>query len=215
MRFAPLGDSAVTVVLGEGISRELSNDVMRFASALSSASINGLIEVVPSYASLALYYNPLQVAYAELVAQIRAVSAMPLAVDSTGGPTFSRTVRIPVRYDGEDLAEVAERTGHTRDEVIALHAGRQYHAYVIGFVPGFAYLGELDASLVLPRRSAPRKRVPPGAVAIAEAQTGIYPFFTPGGWHLIGSTMQRMFDPTAAEPALLRIGDRVVFDPIV
>ncbi len=214
MKFEPLGDSAITVLLGDGISRQLSADVLSFADALRSESIDGVIEVVPAYASVALYYDPLEISYKDLMDHLRALRDRFRASRPHADVSTARTVRISVRYDGEDLTEVADRTGHTRDEVIALHAQREYRVYVVGFVPGFAYLGELAPSLVLPRRPVPRKRVPAGAVAIAEAQTGIYPFSTPGGWHLIGTTTQKMFDPSAAEPALLRVGDRVIFEPV-
>ncbi len=213
IRYVPLGDSAINVVLGEGISRPLSGDVLRVSDALRAASLEGVSEVVPAYASLGIFYDPLKVRFGELLERVQPVVETARADGPDVGSRMARTIRIPVRYDGEDLAEVAERTGHTRAEVIALHSGREYYVYVIGFVPGFAYLGELDASLALPRRSAPRKRVPPGSVGIAEAQTGIYPFATPGGWHLIGRTDLRMFDAGRAEPALLAVGDRVVFEP--
>jgi KipI family sensor histidine kinase inhibitor len=169
-------------------------------------------EVVPAYASFAVFYDPLIAAYLRLVDSLRGVIPTSdfISADSAGG----RVVRIPVRYDGEDLAEVARVTSHTVDEVIELHSSRTYYAYVIGFVPGFAYLGEIDSSLVMPRRAAPRKRVPQGSVAIAETQTGVYPFATPGGWHLLGTTDVRMFDPDRAEPALIHVGDSVIFEPV-
>jgi len=213
-RYAPLGDSAITVVLGNGISRELSRRVLTVAEDLSSATVDGLVEVVPAYASLAVFYDPRRVNYSALLLQVSAIverQRRQLGELPTGN---ARTIRIPVRYDGEDLRDVAEKTGYTPEEVVALHSARDYHVYVIGFVPGFAYLGELDPSLVLPRRSTPRKRVPPGSVAIAEAQTAVYPFSTPGGWHLIGTTDAQMFDPHADEPSLLRVGDTVRFDVI-
>jgi KipI family sensor histidine kinase inhibitor len=213
-RFVPLGDSAVTIVIGEGISRELSREVLRLAEALRSASIAALAEVVPAYASLTLFYDPLAVTYDELLEKVRPVVERSRAGRGSANSEPGRTIHIPVRYDGEDLAEVAERTGHTTDEVVSLHSSREYHVYIVGFVPGFAYLGELHPSLVLPRRSVPRKRVPAGSVAVAEAQTGIYPFPTPGGWHLIGRTDVQMFDAASKEPALLRVGDRVIFDPV-
>jgi len=124
----------------------------------------------------------------------------------------SRVHHIRVRYDGEDLDEVARRTQLTTAEVVSIHIAALYRVFVIGFVPGFAYLGPLDARLALPRRDSPRKRVPPGSVAIAERQTGIYPSATPGGWHIIGSTTERMFDPSRLEPSLLSVGDRVKFE---
>ena len=215
-RYLPLGDSAITIVVGEGISREVSAEVMRLRRAVMDSNIDGVLDVVPSYATLTAYYDPIRVQYDLLASRLRNVIAA--ARDGRKGfpanDEKGRTVRIPVRYDGEDLAEVAARTGLTHDRIVQLHTSREYHVYVIGFVPGFAYLGELDDALVLPRRATPRKRVPAGSVAIAEAQTGIYPFSTPGGWHLIGTTSTRMFDQSAAEPALLSVGDTVIFDPI-
>jgi inhibitor of KinA len=212
-RYVSLGDSAITVVLGQGISRSLSDEVLRVTDALRSASIEGVTEVVPAYSSLGIFYDPLEVGIDQLLEKTKPVVDRARVAEKNAGSQEARTIRIPVRYDGDDLAEVAERTGHTTEEVVALHSEREYHVYVIGFVPGFAYLGEIDPSLTLPRRSTPRKRVPAGSVAIAEAQTGVYPFATPGGWHLIGRTDVRMFDPHRAEPALLRVGDRVVFEP--
>lgn len=189
---------------------------MRLTRAVVDANIDGVLDVVPSYATLAAYYDPIRVQYDRLVSRLRSVFA-EVRDGRTGCPADEekrRTVRILVRYDGEDLADIAARTGLTHDRIVQLHAAREYHVYVIGFVPGFAYLGELDDALVLPRRATPRKRVPAGSVAIAEAQTGIYPFSTPGGWHIIGTTSTKMFDPSAVEPALLSVGDTVIFEPI-
>lgn len=209
-----LGDSAITVALGEGISRELSGEVAHLSHALAASDIEGILDIVPSYASLAVYFDSRRVAYNDLTTSLRDAVAQARArissveIDSQDG----KTIRIPVRYDGEDLADVAERTGLSRDRIVDLHTSREYRVYVIGFVPGFAYLGELDEALVLPRRATPRKRVPAGSVAIAETQTGVYPFSTPGGWHLLGTTRETMFDPAAAEPARLHVGDTVIFE---
>jgi inhibitor of KinA len=216
LEYLPLGDSAITIVVGEGISRELSAEVIRLTRAVANAKIDGVHDIVPSYATFAVYYDPGQVGYEKLSNTLRATIAQ--AGERTAAPSpqagQNRTIRIPVRYDGEDLIDVAARAGLTRDRVVELHSSREYHVYVIGFVPGFAYLGELDNALVLPRRAAPRKRVPAGSVAIAEAQTAVYPFSTPGGWHLIGTTSLAMFDPVADDPSLLRVGDRVIFEPV-
>ncbi|HEX9167224.1 MAG TPA: 5-oxoprolinase subunit PxpB, partial [Gemmatimonadales bacterium] len=127
-------------------------------------------------------------------------------------PEPGREWVIPVRYDGPDLEWVAARTGLNPDEVVRRHSARLYTVYLLGFVPGFAYLGELDPTLVLPRRSTPRQRVPAGSVAIAGAQTAVYPLATPGGWHLIGQTTLRLFDPEREPPALLAAGDTVRFE---
>jgi inhibitor of KinA len=214
--YLPLGDSAITVVVGDGISRDLSAEVTRLTRAVTNAKFDGVIDVVPSYASFAVYYDPRRVGYEKISNSLRETIAQAADRNASSSPQVDekRTIRIPVRYDGDDLTDVAARTGLTRDRVVELHSSREYHVYVIGFVPGFAYLGELDNSLVLPRRDAPRKRVPAGSVAIAEAQTAVYPFSTPGGWHLIGTTSLAMFDPTADEPALLRVGDSVIFEPV-
>ena len=215
LEYLPLGDSAITIIVGKGISRELSAEVTRLARAVTNAKIDGVADVVPSYASFTVYYDHRVAGYERIATTLRKT----VADASEGNASLAeqghdkRTIRIPVRYDGEDLGDVAIRTELTRDRVIELHSSRQYHVYVIGFVPGFAYLGELDNALVLPRRAAPRKRVPAGSVAIAEAQTGVYPFSTPGGWHLIGTTPVAMFDTSADEPALLRVGDTVIFEP--
>jgi KipI family sensor histidine kinase inhibitor len=211
-RYVPLGDSAITIVLGEGISRSLSDEVLRVTDELRSASVDGITEVVPAYASLGIYYDALELGHDELLQRVKPIVERTRAGGSKIRSQPGKTIRIPVRYDGDDLAEVADRTGHTTAEVIALHSGREYYVYVIGFIPGWAYLGELDPSLALPRRSTPRKRVPAGSVGIAETQTGVYPSATPGGWHLIGRTDVKMFDPNRAEPALLRVGDRVLFE---
>lgn len=212
IRYTPLGDSAITVALGEGISRSLSAEVLRVAEGLRAASLVGVTEIVPAYASLGVFYDPLRVNFDELRDRLRPVVEKSRDAPTTTASSPTRTIRIPVWYNGEDLPDVAERTGHTVEQVIEVHSSREYYVYVIGFVPGWAYLGDIDSSLVLPRRSTPRKRVLAGSVAIAEGQTGVYPFETPGGWHLIGRTDTKMFDAERTEPALLRVGDRVVFE---
>jgi len=214
-RYSPLGDSAVTIRLGDVISRELSARVFRVAEALCDAALDGVVDIVPSYGCIGVFYDPIRVKFAELLSQLRPI--VDQTRKSASGESESMrgsVIRIPVLYDGADLGEVAARSGYSEDEVVRLHAEREYHVYVIGFVPGFAYLGELHPALVLPRRATPRAHVPGGSVAIAEAQTGVYPFSTPGGWHLIGTTNAKMFDAAARNPALLRVGDRVVFEPV-
>lgn len=210
-QISPLGDSAVTLTLGEGISEELSERVVREAQAIKGGEILGVTDVVPAYATVTVHYDPMRIGYADLRSRLLALvfPGTPTAVSN--GSIRSHTIK--VRYDGEDLADVAARTGMTKSDVIEVHSATEYRVFVIGFVPGFAYLGVLDPRLVLPRRGSPRKRVPAGSVAIAEAQTGIYPAETPGGWHLIGTTDVRMFDPSRADPALFAVGDRVRFVP--
>jgi inhibitor of KinA len=205
---APLGDTAVTLTFGEGISEALSTRVVRAAAAIRDAGIAGVTDVVPSYAALVVHYRPLTIGFHDLKDRLRSMS-IPEG-PSTGEPRREHV--IPVRYDGVDLEDVARKLDLTTEEVVSIHSSASYRVFVIGFVPGFAYLGTLDRRLVLPRRESPRKRVPAGSVAIAEAQTGVYPSETPGGWHIIGSTSTRMFDAMRNPPALLSAGDTVRFE---
>lgn len=207
---APLGDSIITVTLGEGMSEDLSTLVVSQARAIESAELMGVTDVVPSYASLGVYYDPFTINFPDLRDRLETVLSTAARTDSV--TVEPRTHLIRVRYDGEDLDEVARQTGLTTQEVVRIHSGRQYRVYVLGFVPGFAYLGTLDERLSLPRRSSPRKQVPPGSVAIAELQTAIYPSATPGGWHLIGRTDVKLFDPDSETPSLFRVGDKVRFE---
>ena len=206
-----MGDTALTVRFGSAIDRDLNAIVVAHTISLSNARLPGVTDVVGAYASLSVHYNPITIGFRELRGLVLEIvtDAVPDAA-----ATSQRIHRIPVRYNGEDLDDVAVRTGLTRDDIIKIHSSVEYRAWVIGFVPGWAYLGPLDNRLVLPRRESPRTRVPPGSVAIAEAQTGVYPSATPGGWHLIGTTEMRMFDPAQSPPSLLAVGDRVKFEPI-
>ena len=211
----PLGDTAVTVTPKVDIIGLMSSTILMEAYEIEKSRIPGVTDVVPSYETVTVHYDPLRIGFfdlkSSLLSQGRSGPKLPggFSIMVPGG--IQSTVEIPVRYNGEDLDEVARRTGLTTDEVIRIHRAPTYRVLVIGFVPGFAYLGQLDSRLVLPRRESPRKRVPPGSVAIAEAQTGIYPSATPGGWHIIGTTTAKLFDPAAERPATLVVGDQVQF----
>ena len=208
---SPLGDRGVTVTFGEGISLDLSERVVRHAHAVRAAAIRGVIDIVPSYASLGIFYEPLEISFADLSNQLAVVLADDR--EEQDQQADGRVFEISVTYDGEDLDDVCRRTRLRRDEVIRIHSEREYRVLVVGFVPGWAYLGQLDPRLIVPRRESPRKRVKAGSIAIADAQTGVYPSETPGGWNLIGTTTQKMFDPMRDPPALLSVGDRVKFVP--
>jgi len=202
----PLGDRALTIRLGDRMDAELAALARGLAARLRG--LPGVQEAVPGYATVTLFYDPAGVDYHTLRATVTPMLTPGLA---PSGNAVEHV--IPVRYDGPDLQEVAQQTGIAVAEVIQRHHARVYTVYLIGFVPGFAYLGELDPALELPRRDQPRTRVPAGSVAIAGRQTGIYPLQTAGGWHLIGHTNTPMFDPLANPPALLAAGDRVRFVP--
>jgi len=211
-RIEPLGDSALLLVLGEGTNPALAVRTAALAAHLRAASLPGVFEIVPAYGSLAVFFDRLT-AEADRLAERLVQTAG--AFEARGAPLgHGRPIHvIPVRYDGPDLAEVGERTGLVPMEVVRRHTEPVYDVYFLGFVPGFAYLGPVDPALVLPRRPTPRRRVPAGSVAIAGAQTGVYPLETPGGWHLIGRTDVVLFDPQRNPPNLLAAGDRVRFSP--
>lgn len=203
----PLGDSALLIRLDPRTARERAAQAL--AAELLRNPAPGVHDVSIAYDTVAIYFDPLATEY-EVVARdaLDRVPSLPSAERLQGA---SRTIKVV--YDGPDLDEVAARTVLTRDEVIRLHSAPEYEVHAVGFVPGFAYLGDIDERLVLPRRSAPRPRVPAGSVAIAGRQTAVYPFATPGGWHLIGRTEEKMFDPTRTPPSLLSAGARVRFEP--
>ena len=212
----PLGEAAWTVALGDTVDLELHRRVTDLAERIGAADFVGVIEIVPAYAAVTVFFDP-HVANADVLreslAQLAATQFDLLSARPPDLPSSDHLITIPVRYDGPDLAHVAKETGLSEAEVIRRHAEPEYRVYLLGFAPGFAYLGDLDPALVLPRRNAPRTRVPAGTVAIGGAQTGVYPLATPGGWHLIGTTSLKMFDPAREPAALLRVGDRVRFQP--
>lgn len=203
-RIEPLGDAALLVQLGQRVDTALNSRALALASALKRR--RDVREAVPGYASVAVHYDPEQVTYKGLAGAIaRLVDAKPAPAPP------GRLHRIPVVYDGPDLLYVTTELGLTVQELIRLHTEPSYRCFMIGFTPGWAYLGPLPERLRLPRRSVPRTHVPPGSVAIAGAQTGVYPLSTPGGWHLLGRTPVKLFLPESDPPCLLRPGDRVRF----
>ncbi|MES2359626.1 MAG: 5-oxoprolinase subunit PxpB [Gemmatimonadota bacterium] len=202
-----LGDDALLVTFARTISWDVGVRVRTAARRIRDTQLSSVTDVVPAYTTLAVYFDSRAVSFATVSAEV----ANLIGDANAASDDSSTLIEIPVRYDGPDLAEVAERTGLAQDELIEKHCSRTYRAYMTGFAPGFTYLGDLDEALVLPRRTNPRVRVPAGSVAIAGAQTAIYPLVTPGGWHLIGTTSMAMFDPTRDPPALVRAGDSVRF----
>ncbi len=215
MTLSPLGDSAVVVALGTGLDETALTRVRAVAEALEQEKPAGVVDVVPAFASVTVFYDAAHCgSYAQLCAEIQACAAR---AEATMVSQRTRVLEISVCYGGEggpDLAEVAARAKLSVEQVIAQHSGAEYLVHAIGFAPGFAYLGGLPTALHTPRRATPRTSVPAGTVGIGGAQTGVYPLVTPGGWNLIGRTPLRMFDALRVEPALLRTGDRVKFRAI-
>lgn len=210
--YLPCGDSGLTIEFGRTISPEINAAVLELDRRLAAAAIPGVIEAVPTYRSLFVQYDPLQLGHDELVAALDGMVGTGPAAAAEGTHW-----RVPVAYGGahgEDLAAVAERTGLAPDEVVAMHAGAVYRVYMIGFIPGFTYLGGLPDALHLSRRTDPRLSVPAGSVAIGGIQTGICPMVMPSGWHLLGRTPLTLFRLDRDPPVLFATGDRISFVPI-
>lgn len=212
IRFLHCGDCAVTVEFGNAIDAAMNQSVHRFAKAVESLGHPGVLEVVPTYRSATVHYDPLVLPHSQLLKLLE-----PLAQLDTTQSAPSEIIEIPVLYGGEmgpDLQEVADHCGLTPQEVIALHSAPVYGIFMLGFTPGFPYLGGMDAQLTTPRRAEPRVCIPAGSVGIAGAQTGVYPIQSPGGWQLIGRTPLRLFDPSRSQPILLQAGQGIRFVPI-
>lgn len=208
--FRLLGDRGLLVEIGDEISREINNKVRIMNLMVRQFSIEGIIETIPTYRSLLIVYNPLILPLERLKEKIRELEE---GVQDIKLPE-PRLIRIPVLYGGSygpDLEFVANYHHISQDEVIRLHCNTTYFVYMIGFMPGFPYLGELPEELATPRLKTPRLSVPKGSVGIAQRQTGIYPMDSPGGWQIIGRTPVELFDPNQEPPSLLQIGDLVQF----
>lgn len=210
VRFLPAGDRALVVEFGNEIAPAIHARVRALTQALQVRPIRGVVEVVPTYRSLLVYFDPMQVDPAALeqalLDRIRQREALQL-------PQPTVTV-IPVCYGGEfgpDLPFVCEHTGLSADEVIRIHTGRDYLIYMLGFTPGFPYLGGMDERIAAPRLESPRTKIPAGSVGIAGRQTGVYPVESPGGWRIIGRTPIKLYDPYREPPALLEPGNYVRF----
>ena len=208
-----MGDRALLVELGEGISPLINKKVRELFLAIERHEIEGVMELVPAYRSLLITYDPLKITLPGLK---ESINHLKETMDRTQIPE-PRTLRVPVVYDGKygpDLQWVARYHKITSEEVIRLHTGSTYQVYMIGFTPGFAYMGELSDTIATPRKETPRTTVPRGSVGIAQRQTGVYPAESPGGWQIIGRTPLRLFDPAKWPPTPVEMGDLVKFFPI-
>jgi len=208
--FLVIGDRGLLIEFGDEISPETNQKVRAMALAIKTAAIEGIMEAVPTYRSLLVVYNPLIVSIEDLKKRLKLLEEK---LPQTLFPEPKLT-RLPVVYGdlyGPDFHYVAEYCHISREEVIQLHCSKPYLIYMIGFMPGYPYMGDLPEALVTPRLKTPRLSVPAGSVAISQKQTGIYPMESPGGWQIIGRTPVRLFDPEKDPPALLRMGDLVQF----
>ncbi len=211
----PCGDHAITIELGDSIDVAVNNKVISLFNHLKSEPVEGVKDIIPSYHTVTVVYDLLLLKkkHAFVFQQMhdwlyRSAEACSAVI------THARQVRIPVYYDTSytaDISFIAEQHGLSADEVISIHASKTYRVYLIGFLPGFAYMGTVDPRIATPRKTSPRVLVPAGSIGIAGEQTGIYPFDSPGGWQLLGQTPLSIFDITKPQPCLLQPGDEVQF----
>lgn len=211
-RIEPFGDQGIMVELGEGIGLETHRKVMSLATFLDDHPPAWMRECIPAFATVAIFFDPFQ-SYDFIYEDLSKI-LVSLAV---GELKQQRLIEIPVCYGldyGPDLEEVAHHNKLTPEEVIYFHSTGEYLVYMIGFAPGFPYIGGMPEEIAAPRRSSPRMKIPAGSVGIGGKQTGVYPLETPGGWQLIGRTPLKLFLPNADQPSLLQAGDRIRFKAI-
>jgi KipI family sensor histidine kinase inhibitor len=207
----PLGDSAAVIEFGDEISLATNLRVQALASLLEKFTPHAIVECLPAYSTLTIYYDPLLLTYNEVERWLNQ------NVEDITQNLQPRVIQVPVVYGGEfgpDLDFVAQYHNLTTDEVIRIHSEREYHVFMLGFTPGFPYLGEVDERIATPRLDSPRLHVPAGSVGIAARQTGIYPIESPGGWRIIGRTSLKLFDLDRDPPFLIGAGDKVKFIPV-
>ena len=214
MKIEIAGENALILYFSDQVNDESSAQIQAMTQALDAKVGNGIIDLVPSYASLLVIYDD---DIYEYYAMCQLLTDMAKQLGNQDDQGEGKLITLPVYYGEEaapDLEELAQKAGLTTDQVIDIHQGQIYRAYAIGFAPGFAFLGQVDERIAMPRKSTPRKAVPKGAVAIADRQTAVYPSVSPGGWNLIGLCPVLMFDPDKTPSMPLETGDRVQFQAI-
>jgi len=208
------GDTSLAVIFGDEISEEMNVRVRTFDAAVAGTGIAGIYETVPTYCTVTIHYAPEVIRFNELKSRLIEMLESDTASEDIG---VADVIEIPVLYGGEygpDLDFVAEHNGLTPAEVIEIHSRPEYLLYMLGFTPGFPYLGGMDERIATPRLTSPREKIPAGSVGIAGKQTGVYPMDTPGGWQIIGRTPVPLYNPHAEQPILLDAGMHVKFIPV-
>ena len=217
-RILPANDSSILIEFGDSIDYSINAQVYALQTEIENSNfVDAVIETIPSYRSLLVEYDVGTLNYGDIRDQVSVLVERTTVMEATISDQASELHQIPVAYGGElgpDLETVAEHAGLDVEEVIAIHSGTDYHVFMLGFAPGFPYLGGMDERIACPRLSTPRTRVPAGSVGIAESQTGVYPNESPGGWQLIGRTPIALFDVDADPPAAMLPGTQVNFVPI-
>ena len=213
IRILTAGDSSILIEFGKEISPEINRKISATVQMMKEQLIEGVVDVIPAFCSLLINYDPRVISYGEISERMQAL----LKLEIRAGEQKKRIFEIPVCYGGEygpDIANIAEHAGLSEEEVIKLHSSRDYLIYMLGFLPGFCYLGGLDERLHTPRLANPRIKINAGSVGIGGSQTGIYPLDSPGGWQLMGMTPVKTYDPEREVPILVEAGDYIRFVPV-
>lgn len=213
LKYKPSGDTALIIKAGDEIAKEINRVVRKLLIRIERENIYGVVDFIPSYNELMVCFDPALTDFAELTARIRCIEDDIDSIELADPPV----IEVPVLYGGSqgpDLAEVADNCKMTEEDVITIHCSVEYLVYMLGFTPGFCYLGGMDKRIATQRKKDPRLKVPSGSVGIADYQTGIYPLESPGGWQIIGKTPLRLFDPHRRPEFLFTTGDRIMFRPV-
>ena len=213
IKFLTAGDSAIVMEFGDTIEKEINAKIAAVVENLKKKNIDGILDILPTYRSILINYDPVKISYGEMVETLKGLSKSDKANESDE----VRLIEIPTLYGkeyGPDIDFVAENANLSVDEVIKIHSGTDYLVYMMGFIPGFTYLGGLDERIATPRLKSPRLKIDAGSVGIAANQTGMYPLESPGGWQLIGRTPLKLFDDTKEPPVFIQAGDYIRYVPI-
>ena len=213
VKFLTAGDSAIVMEFGDTIEKEINARIAAVVENLKNKKIDGILDILPTYRSILINYDPVKISYGEMMDILKGLSK----TDSNKQSDEVRLIEIPTLYGGEygpDIDFVAENAKMSKEEVIKIHSGTDYLVYMMGFIPGFTYLGGLDERIATPRLKSPRLKIDPGSVGIAGSQTGMYPLESPGGWQLIGRTPLKLFDDTKEPPVFIQAGDYIRYVPI-
>ena len=213
LKFLACGDSAMTVQFSDTMNESVNRRIRHLAAEIEKGSVKGVRECVPTFCSVTVYFDPSLTRYSRVEKAVKKINA----AYREGKTEKGRVFLIPVCYEDEfapDMEDLCAHSGLTREEVISIHTGRDYLIYMLGFLPGFPYLGGMDKRIEAPRLDTPRTSIPAGAVGIGGKQTGIYPLASPGGWRLIGRTPVKVYDPDRETPILYKAGDYIRFFPI-